>query len=89
SCETVSPRQIGNLETEGVAAVVLSYLNPSALPHARRMVRRLRLHFGPRTPILLGLWSADPAADAPAQATAETAADRVATNLCGALAELR
>ncbi|HEY0835727.1 MAG TPA: AI-2E family transporter, partial [Azospirillum sp.] len=41
-CETVGPRVIASLGTGGVAAVVLSYLNPSALPHARRMVRRLR-----------------------------------------------
>ncbi|HYH21021.1 MAG TPA: AI-2E family transporter [Azospirillum sp.] len=88
SCETVSPRVISSLGTSGVAAVVLSYLNPSALPHARRMVRRLRMHVGPRVPVLLGLWSAHPEADAPDRATAETAADRIATNLSGAVLHL-
>ncbi|WP_448202976.1 AI-2E family transporter [Azospirillum sp. sgz302134] len=88
SCEKVSARAIASLGTAGVSAVALSYLNPSALPHARRMVRRLRLHFGPKVPILLCLWSADPEADAPERATAETAADRVATSLTGAVGHL-
>ncbi|HYD64881.1 AI-2E family transporter [Azospirillum sp.] len=88
SCDAVSPRVISSLGTGGVAAVVISYLNPSALPHARRMVRRLRMHFGPRVPVLIGLWSAHPEADAPDRATAETAADRVATNLSGAVLHL-
>ncbi len=87
-CEKVAVRAIASLGTSGVAAVALSYLNPSALPHARRLVRRLRLHFGPRVPILLCLWSAHPEADAPDRATAETAADRVATNLTGAVTHL-
>ncbi|MBP2290995.1 AI-2E family transporter [Azospirillum rugosum] len=87
-CETVAARAIASLGTSGVAAIALSYLNPSALPHARRLVRRLRLHFGPRVPILLCLWSAHPEADAPERAIAETAADRVATNLTGALTHL-
>ena len=87
-CEKVSARAIASLGTAGVSAVALSYLNPSALPHARRLVRRLRLHFGPQVPILLCLWSAHPEADAPAHATAMTAADRVATNLTGSLSHL-
>ncbi|WP_431858885.1 AI-2E family transporter [Azospirillum sp.] len=87
-CERVGPRAVGALGTAGVAALAVSYLNPSALPHARRLVRRLRLHFGPNAPILLCLWSAHPEADATPRATAETAADRVATNTHGALAHL-
>ncbi len=87
-CETVSVRSIAALAPTGVSAVVLSYLNPSALPHARRLVRRLRLHFGPGVPILLCLWSAHPEADAPEHATSLTAADRVATSLTGAVAQL-
>jgi len=87
-CEKISPRAIASLGTTGVSAVALSYLNPSALPHARRVVRRLRLHFGPHVPILLCLWSAHPEADAPEHAIAMTAADRVATNLTGSLTNL-
>ena len=87
-CEKISPRAIASLGTTGVSAVALSYLNPSALPHARRVVRRLRLHFGPHVPILLCLWSAHPEADAPEHATAMTAADRVATNLTSALGHM-
>ena len=88
SCETVSARNIVAVGTSGASAVVLSYLNPTSLPHARRMVRRMRLHFGPKVPVLLCLWSAHPAADAPERATAETAADRVATNVTGAVSHL-
>ena len=88
SCETVSARNIVAVGTSGASAVVLSYLNPTSLPHARRMVRRMRLHFGPKVPVLLCLWSVHPAADAPERATAETAADRVATNVTGAVSHL-
>ncbi len=86
--ETVSARAVASLGTSGVTAIALSYLNPSALPHARRTVRRLRLHFGPKVPIVLCLWSAHPEAGATEQAIARTGADRAVTNLAGALAEL-
>ena len=88
SCETVSVRAIAALAPTGVSAVALSYLNPSALSHARRLVRRLRLHFGPGVPILLCLWSAHPEADAPEHATTQTAADRAATSLTSAVEQL-
>ncbi|AWB08775.1 AI-2E family transporter (plasmid) [Azospirillum humicireducens] len=87
-CEKVSARTIASLGTTGVDAVVLSSLNPSALAHSRRLLRRLRLHFGPRVPILLCLWSAHPAAEVPERAGAETDADLVATGMAGALAQL-
>lgn len=88
ACETVSVRAIGALAPTGVSAVALSYLDPSALSHARRLVRRMRLHFGPNVPILLCLWSAHPEAEAPEHATSQTAADRVATSLASALMHL-
>nr|WP_295831787.1 AI-2E family transporter [uncultured Azospirillum sp.] len=87
-CEKVSSRTIASLGTAGVDAVVLSSLNPSALGHSRRLVRRLRLHFGPRVPILLCLWSAHPEAEVPERASAETDANLVATGMAGALAQL-
>ena len=87
-CEKASARAIASLGTTGVDAVVLSSLNPSALGHCRRMLRRLRLHFGPRVPILLCLWSAHPEAEVPERASAETDADLVATGMAGALAQL-
>ncbi|QCG95278.1 AI-2E family transporter [Azospirillum sp. TSA2s] len=87
-CEKVSSRTIASLGTAGVDAVVLSSLNPSALGHSRRLVRRLRLHFGPHVPILLCLWSAHPEAEVPERASAETDANLVATGMAGALAEL-
>lgn len=87
-CEKASSRAIASLGTTGVDAVVLSSLNPSALGHCRRMLRRLRLHFGPRVPILLCLWSAHPEAEVPERASAETDANLVATDMAGALAQL-
>lgn len=87
-CEKASARAIASLGTAGVDAVVLSSLNPTALGHCRRMLRRLRLHFGPRVPILLCLWSAHPEAEVPDRASAETDANLVATGMAGALAQL-
>lgn len=87
-CEKVLTRSIASLGTAGIDAVVLSSLNPSALGHSRRLLRRLRLHFGPRVPILLCLWSAHPEAEVPERASAETDADLVATGMAGALAQL-
>jgi predicted PurR-regulated permease PerM len=87
-CEKVSARAIASLGTAGIDAVVLSSLNPSSLGHSRRLLRRLRLHFGPRVPILLCLWSADPEAEVPERASAETDANLVATGMAGALAQL-
>lgn len=87
-CEKASARTIASVGTAGVDVVVLSSLNPSALGHCRRMLRRLRLHFGPRVPILLCLWSAHPEAEVPGRASAETDANLVATGMAGALAQL-
>ncbi|WP_395453227.1 AI-2E family transporter [Azospirillum melinis] len=87
-CEKASTRAIASLGTAGVDAVVLSSLNPSALGHCRRMMRRLRMHFGPHVPILLCLWSAHPESEVPERASAETDANLVATGMAGALAQL-
>ncbi|WP_377807105.1 AI-2E family transporter [Azospirillum sp. A29] len=87
-CEKASTRAIASLGTTGVDAVVLSSLNPTALGHCRRMMRRLRMHFGPRVPILLCLWSAHPESEVPERASAETDANLVATGMAGALAQL-
>lgn len=87
-CEKVTIRAIASLGTGGVDAIVLSSLNPSALGHARRQLRRLRLHFGPHVPILLCLWSAHPEAEVPQRASAETDANLVATGMAGALEQL-
>lgn len=88
ACADLSPRHIDRLDTGDVRAAAVSYLNPSALSHARRTVARLRRRLGPGVPILLCLWEAHPEADAPRRATAETAADRVATNITVAVEQL-
>ncbi|MBP2300797.1 AI-2E family transporter [Azospirillum picis] len=87
-CEMASSRTIASLGTAGIDAIAVSSLNPAALNHARRLVRRLRLHFGHRIPILLCLWSAHPEAEVPARAGAESEADGIATNMAGALSRL-
>ena len=53
----VAGRNLARLEREGVALICLSYVNPAATQHAHRLTRRLRQHFGPRVPIMVGLWS--------------------------------
>ncbi|AWK85302.1 AI-2E family transporter [Azospirillum thermophilum] len=87
-CEKASTRAIASLGTSGVSAIALSSLDPSGLAHIRRLVRRLRLHFGPQVPVILCLWSAHPEADAPKRAAGETGADRIATSLASGLAGL-
>ncbi len=86
--EKVSARAVASLGTAGIDAVVLSSLNPSSLGSSRRLLHRLRLHFGPNVPILLCLWSAHPEAEVPKRAGAETDANMVATGMAGALAKL-
>ncbi|WP_236024913.1 AI-2E family transporter [Arenibaculum pallidiluteum] len=62
-CESVAPRAISALPRSGVSAICLSYLDPQASVHARRLARRLRGHYGASVPILVGFWGAqsDPA----------------------------
>ncbi|HET6519815.1 MAG TPA: AI-2E family transporter [Geminicoccaceae bacterium] len=83
-CETVSGGNLPRLERGGVALVCLSYVNPKALQHARRVVRRLRQHFPDGVPILVGLWHAEPAEGDPRDALAATGADLLATSLSDA-----
>jgi hypothetical protein len=88
-CETVSAGNLGRLERAGVALVCLSYVNPRALQHARRLVRRLRQHFARGgVPVVLGLWHAKPAEGDPRDALATTGADLLATSLAQAAEQI-
>ena len=80
----MSAGNLARLERDGVALVCLSYVNPRALQHARRLVRRLRQHFRGGVPILLGLWHAEPSEGDPRDALATTGADLLATSLAQA-----
>ena len=66
--DAVAGRNLARLEREGVALICLSYVNPGATQHAQRIVRRLRQHFGAEVRIMVGMWTAEPAAEARAGA---------------------
>src|SRR5262249_55734889 len=56
--EAIASTSIFHLETKGVAAVCLSYLDASSPAHMRYPVRRLRRRL-PQARIMLGCWMAD------------------------------
>jgi predicted PurR-regulated permease PerM len=77
----VAGRNLARLQRQGVAVICLSYVNPHATQHALRLTRRLRHHFGTQARIMVGLWAAEPAAEAPEELLATTGADLVVTSL--------
>jgi predicted PurR-regulated permease PerM len=56
SFEEVSPMTIQDLETDGVRAICVSYLEPGNPKNARYLARRLRKRF-PGLPLIAGFWS--------------------------------
>jgi predicted PurR-regulated permease PerM len=86
--DAVAGRNLTLLEREGVALICLSYVNPAAIQHAHRLTRRLRQHFGPAVRILVGLWTAMPAADAREELLRRVGADGLATSLGQACREI-
>ena len=85
-CTAVSPGNLDRLATDGVAVVCLSYVNPEALHHARRLSRRLRHHFASGVPIILCLWNGAAPGDRLQDTRKATGVDRLATTL-GAAAQ--
>ncbi|WP_162937492.1 AI-2E family transporter [Indioceanicola profundi] len=96
-CESVGVRTLPRLGREGVEALVVSYLDIGSGRHAARLVRRLKRHFGPQMPVVIGDWTPTIQADgelkedtdAKAQETARpqvTGADAVARSLAEAVA---
>jgi predicted PurR-regulated permease PerM len=79
--EAVAGRNLAQLDRAGVALICLSYVNPAATQHAQRLTRRLRQHFGPEVRIMVGLWTAPPAAEAGEEPLRAVAADLLATSL--------
>jgi CheY-like chemotaxis protein len=80
SRDAVTGRNLARLERQGVALICLSYVNPAATQHAHRLTRRLRQHFGPEVRIMVGLWTARPAAEAREELLRAVGADLLATS---------
>jgi hypothetical protein len=86
--EAVAGRNLARLERDGVALICLSYVNPAATQHAHRLTRRLRQHFGPEVRIMVGLWSAKPAAEAREELLQPVGADLLAISLGQAVRQI-
>jgi hypothetical protein len=85
----ISGKNLARLETEGIALICLSYVNPGATQHAQRTLRRLRQHFGPEVRIMVGMWTAGPSAEATEELLQATGADLVATSLRQAVRQIQ
>jgi predicted PurR-regulated permease PerM len=86
--EALAIRNLSQLERDDVGLICLSCVNPRALQHARRLVHRLRRHFGAHVTILLALWNAKPAEGEPDDALEATGADRLTTSLPDAVRQV-
>jgi predicted PurR-regulated permease PerM len=84
SLQTIALREI---EIGKPAAIVLSYLNPDSLAHARFLVRRLRRRV-PDAHIVLGMWSFPPGEEERRNPLEATRADHFVTSLADAAATL-
>ena len=89
SYQAVGLDAVARLERDGVALICLSYVNPRALQHARRLIRRLRQRFPDGgVPVVLGLWNAEPPPQEP-DVLAATGADLLVTSLPEAVGRIR
>ena len=86
--DAVAGRNLARLERQGVALICLSYVNPAATQHAHRLTRRLRQHFGPEVRIMVGLWTATPAAEGREELLRAVGADLLATSLGQAVRQI-
>lgn len=84
----ISGRNLASLERQGIALICLSYVNPGATQHAQRTIRRLHQHFGKGVRIMVGMWTADPSAEAPEELLQATGADLAATSLWQAVRQI-
>ena len=86
--EVVSGKNMARLRGEDMTMICLSYVNPGATQHAHRIVRRLRQHFGGEVRIMVGLWTANSAAEPRQELLDATGADLVATSLWQAVRQI-
>jgi predicted PurR-regulated permease PerM len=84
----ISGRRLASLEREGIELICLSYVNPEAIQHAQRTIRRLRQHFGTEVRVMLGMWAVDPSPEAPPEMLAATGADLMVTSLRQAVRQI-
>ena len=87
SFQSLQSARLKELEIDGVAVIVLSYLNSDSLAHARFLARRLRRRF-PEATLIIGFWTFAPEDMARRDPVAATGADRVATSLGDAVADV-
>jgi hypothetical protein len=86
-CDALQSSQLGALNLDQSAMMVLSYMNADSLAHARFLIRRLRRRF-PNVCILLGLWTFTPELMARRDPIAATGADRVAITMADAIEQI-
>lgn len=86
-CESLQSARLRELDIANAGIIVVSYMNPDSLAHARFLVRRLRRML-PRTRIVLGFWAFTPEDMARRDPVAATGADRVAMSLTQAVEEI-
>jgi predicted PurR-regulated permease PerM len=86
--EIVSGKNMARLRGEDMTMICLSYVNPGATQHAHRIVRRLRQHLRSDVRIMVGLWTANSAAEPRQELLDATGADLVATSLWQAVRQI-
>ena len=77
---SLEPGRLRHLSLEGVDALVIAFLNPHSVQHARYMVRRLK-RSRPSLRVGIMLWSENPGALEDVKRTAEIGCDFVAHSL--------
>jgi predicted PurR-regulated permease PerM len=85
--DSMSPFNLDRLPLRGVAVIYLSLLSTTTAARARYLVRRLRRR-ARRAIVVIGVWGRGGAEFSIEEAVAATAADRVATTLAAAVAEI-
>jgi predicted PurR-regulated permease PerM len=86
--QEVAGRNLSRLPHHGIALICLFYLNPRAMQHAQRLIRRLRHHFGDRVRIMVGLWTAEPSPEPREERLETTGADLLASSLRHAVRQI-
>jgi hypothetical protein len=83
----LSHLDVGPGQRDRPLVICLSYINPEALHHARRTIRRIRRELPQNVEIVLGLWNGYTAGEALRGARERTETDRLVTSLAAAARE--
>jgi hypothetical protein len=76
--------QLRALQVENVSVVVISYMNPDSVAHARFLARRLRRRF-PEATLIFGFWTLETDETTRRQRVEAVGVDRIATTLAEAV----